>query len=135
MNPTKLTQKRAVFYLLWKSHQKNPDEFVPTWRALGELEIPELNTAFFMSYKTPTNGFELYFENPNLVERSWQEGKSGAHYYIYKLRTPFIETNIIEPSLKAFYCALVGKNPDEKLSEIPEGKVVSSEPQQNTLQL
>lgn len=133
MNASKLTQKRAVFYLLWKQHQHDPNEFVPTWRALGELEVAELNAAYFMSYKTPTNGFEIFFENPDLVEREWREGKSGAHYYVYKLRTPFIEARIVEPNLKAFYCALTGKEPDAPLSQIPEGKVVSSEANQATL--
>lgn len=133
MKSTKLTQKRAVFYLLWKMHQKNPNEFVPPWLAMGELEVPELGAAYFMSYKTPTNGFDIFFDNPNLVEREWKEGASGAHYYVYRLRYPFIEANIIEPHLKEFYCALTGKNPEMPLSEIPEGKVVSSEAKQNTL--
>lgn len=109
MRPTKLTQARAVFYLLWKTYKRNPQEFMPTWRALGELEVPELGEHFFMSYKTPTNGFNIFFQNPDLIEREWTEGKSGAKYFTYRIKSPFLESNIVEKSLQDFYTALKAK--------------------------
>jgi len=81
----KITQKKAVFYILWKAYKENPEQFVPAWRFVGELAIPELDKYFFMSYKCPANGVELYFENPGLIERRITTGRSGAKYYEYRI--------------------------------------------------
>ena len=118
MKLTKLTQARAVFYLLWKTYQKNPKEFMPTWRALGELEVPELGEVFFMSYKTPANGFNIFFQNPDLIEREWTEGRSGAKYFTYRLKSPFLESNIVEKNLRDFYMVLTGKSMDVRVGQI-----------------
>ena len=74
----KITQKKAVFYILYKAFKKNPNEYIPAWKFVGELFIEELNKWFFMSYKCPANGINIYFENPDLIERQQTIGKSGA---------------------------------------------------------
>lgn len=81
----RMTQKKAVFYVLWQSHKQKPEEYVPAWRFVGELHIKEINEWFFMSYKCPANGVAIYFENPGLIERRMTTGKTGAKYYEYRL--------------------------------------------------
>jgi len=61
-----ITQKKAVFYVLWKQYKENPEKYVPAWRFVGELHITELGKYFFMSYKCPANGVNLFFENPDI---------------------------------------------------------------------
>jgi hypothetical protein len=107
---TKITQKRAVFYILWKAYQENPEQWVQAWKFVGELYIPELNEAFFMSYKCPTNGLEIYFDNPNLIERRYFTGKSGAKYYEYRIAPEPSITKIQDDNLLTFYKLLKQSN-------------------------
>jgi len=99
----KITQKKAVFYILWKAHRENPEEYVDAWRFVGELEIPELGKSFFMSYKCPTNGLDIYFDNPGLIERRYKTGKSGAKYYQYRIAPNPSPEKIQEETLQSFY--------------------------------
>lgn len=99
----KFTQKKTAFYILWKAYKENPEQFVPTWKFVGEIYIEELNHWFFMSYKGPTNGLTIYFDNPKLFERKHVEGRSGAKYYEYKIKTDDIENAIEDPDLLEFY--------------------------------
>jgi hypothetical protein len=88
----KITQKKAMFYMLWKSHLKNPEAYIPAWKFVGELYVSELNKWFFMSYKTPSNGAYIFFENPDLIERKWVKGKTGAEYYTYRIKEGSLKT-------------------------------------------
>ena len=84
-NKDKLTQRKGVFYLLWKSHKETPEEYLPAWRFTGEFFIKEIGKWCFLSYKGPTNGLAIYFENPGLIERRMTTGKTGAKYYEYRI--------------------------------------------------
>lgn len=85
MKASRMTQKKAVFYILFKAYRENPEQYVQAWKFVGELYVEELGSHFFMSYKCPANGVNLYFENPGLIERRMTTGKSGAKYYEYRL--------------------------------------------------
>jgi hypothetical protein len=99
----KITQEKAVFYILWKEYQTDPEVYVPAWRFLGELAIPELNQYFFMSYKTPANGVNVVLNNPDLFERRQTTGKSGAKYFEYRIApNPSIE-KIRDEKIIEFY--------------------------------
>lgn len=109
MKADKITQKKAVFYILWKAYKENPEQYTPAWKFVGELAVPELNKAFFMSYKCPTNGLDIYFDNPGLIERRYFTGKSGAKYYEYRIApNPSVE-KIKDESIIEFY-KLIKKN-------------------------
>lgn len=82
----KLTQKKTAFYLLWKGHQENPEAYLPAWRFVGEIHLKEIGQWFFMSYKGPTNGLAIFFDEPDVVERRMTTGKTGAQYYEYRIR-------------------------------------------------
>lgn len=97
-----MTQKKAVFYILYKAHKENPEQFVPTWKFVGELHVPEINEWFMMSYKCPTNGLEIYFDNPKLLERRYVHGKTGAKYYEYRFSPEATPNDIIEKELIEF---------------------------------
>ncbi|MFZ2152256.1 MAG: hypothetical protein WAV09_04070 [Minisyncoccia bacterium] len=103
MKGNKITQKKAVFYILWKAYREDKEQYVPAWKFVGELYIKELDQYFFMSYKCPANGIEIYFDNPGLIERRMTTGKSGAKYYEYRIAAnPSIE-KIKEKSIAEFY--------------------------------
>ena len=98
-----LTQEKAVFYVLWKSHRDDPDAYVPAWRFVGEIDIIELGKTFFLSYKAPANGINVFFKNPGLIERRQTTGKSGAKYYEYRIApNPSVE-KIKDPVILNFY--------------------------------
>lgn len=95
MRKPRLTQKKAVFYVLWQARKQDKDQYVPAWKFVGELYIKEQGRWFFMSYKTPANGVAIYHENPGLIERRETRGKSGAKYYEYRI-TPHATFNLIK---------------------------------------
>lgn len=99
----KITQKKAVFYILYQEFRKNPLEWIPAWRFVGELHIKELDRWYLMSYKCPTNGLEIYKDNPGLIERQWTKGKSGATYYEYRIRGGVTANDIQDVELRRFY--------------------------------
>jgi len=82
----KLTQKKTAFYLLWKEHLARPGEYLPAWRFVGEIFLAELGDYFFMSYKGPTNGLAVYFDEMDVVDRQMITGKTGAKYYEYRIK-------------------------------------------------
>ena len=99
----KVTQEKAVFYMLYKSFKQDPNQWVPIWKFVGELHIPELNMHYMMSYKTPTNGPVIYFDNPGLVERRQVTGKSGSTYYEYRIAPNPSVQKIVDKKLQEFY--------------------------------
>ena len=102
MAKSKITQKKAVFYLLWKAYRQDPEQYVPAWKFVGELYIEELGVHFFMSYKCPANGVNIYFDNPGLIARRETRGKSGSKYFEYKLEAPSVQ-KIKDGEIRAFY--------------------------------
>ena len=98
-----VTHKKMFFYILYKSYKENPEVFIPAWRFIGELYIPELKRTFFMSYKCPANGVNLFFENPGLVERRLTTGKSGAKYFEYRIAPNPSKEKIKDENILEFY--------------------------------
>lgn len=103
MKASRMTQKKAVFYILFKAYRENPDQYIPAWKFVGELYVEELGTHFFMSYKCPANGVNLHFENPGLIERRTTTGKSGAKYYEYRLAPNPSREKIQDEDILEFY--------------------------------
>lgn len=120
MKTKKITQEKAVFYMLWKAHQTNPEEYIPAWKFVGEIYIEELGVWFFMSYKCPANGVNVYLKNSNLIERRETRGRTGAKYYEYRIApNPSVE-KINEDSILQFYKELKrGKELMELRSRLP----------------
>lgn len=102
MRKDKITQKKAVFYVLWKAHKETPEKFIPAWHFVGELFLKEVNQWFMMSYKCPANGVEIYFDNPGLIERRLTTGKTGAKYFEYRMNQNATFNLIVDPDIKAF---------------------------------
>lgn len=98
----KMTQKKAVFYMLLAAWRRDKTEYVPAWKFVGELYIEELDEWFFMSYKCPANGVNIYFENPGLIQRRETKGRSGSKYFEYRLDDPSI-AKIVDTDLRNFY--------------------------------
>lgn len=120
----KITQKKAVFYILWKSYKENPEAYVPAWRFVGELYLEELREHFFMSYKCPANGVDLFFENPDLIERRETKGKSGAKYYEYRIAANPSMEKIKDESILHFYKAIKNGERVNSLVDAHEKQVV-----------
>lgn len=98
-----MTQKKAVFYMLWKAYREDPQQYVPAWKFVGELYVDELGEWFFMSYKTPANGVAIYHENEGLIERRETTGRSGSKYFEYRFApNPNID-KISDFEMKLFY--------------------------------
>lgn len=106
---TKVTQKQMAFFRLYHERRVDPEKFLPTWEFVGELYINEFDQWVLMSYKCPTRLSDLYKENPTLLERSLITGKSGAHYYGYRLRVGVSPADIKDDSIREFYKELKAK--------------------------
>lgn len=103
MKKLKITQEFQVFYKLYTSFKEDPERWVSTWEFVGEMFIKELNEWVLMSYKTPTNGLNIYFKNPGLIERRMFKGKSGSNYYQYRFSQNVTSDLIIQKELLDFY--------------------------------
>ncbi len=110
MKKNKITQKQLAFYILYKARENDPEEYIPTWKFVGELQITELNLWEMASYKCPTRLSDLNQENPNMLERILIEGKSGAKYYSYRLRVGITPQDMIDPAIYSFYKHLKNSN-------------------------
>ena len=99
----KLTQKELVFYKLYKSYKENKEKFVAVWEFVGEIHIEELHRWELMSYTCVHRAFEIFDENPGLVERRWITGKSGSHYYQYRFAPNASAEKIMDTKLASFY--------------------------------
>lgn len=98
----KITQKQLAFYVLYKAMKETPYEYVPAWKCVGEIYVEELGKWEMMSYKCPTRLTDIYQENPDLLERTVIVGKSGAHYYGYRIRQSVSPYDIKDKKLSMF---------------------------------
>lgn len=104
----KITQKQLAFYVLYKAMKETPREYVPTWRCVGEIYVEELGKWEMMSYKCPTRLTDIYQENPGLLERIGITGKSGAHYYGYRIRQDVSPADVKDTKLAHFRSIIRG---------------------------
>ena len=109
MAKEKITQQQMAFYKLYTEHHKDAERFVAIWELVGEIFIKELNKWELMSYTCPHRVFELYSENAGLIERKMLTGKSGAHYYGYRLVLQPKAEYIKNESLFEFYKLIKSK--------------------------
>ena len=100
---SKITQKQAVFYKLYKARLENKEKYVPIWEFLGEILVEERGEWVFMSYKCPTRLTDIYQENPGLLEREYITGRSGAMYYGYRFPERVTTDLIKDPKLLSFF--------------------------------
>lgn len=91
----KLTQTQLAFYKLYTEHKLNPERFVKIWEFVGEIHLKELGEWGLMSYTCVHRVFEIFSDNPGLVERQMTKGKSGARYYEYRI-TPSPRVELIK---------------------------------------
>lgn len=99
----KITLKQMAFYLLYQNYKTTPENYVDVWKFVGELYIKELGKWVLMSYTCVHRAFEIFDENPGLVERQKVRGKSGARYFQYRIAPMPSADKIKDPSLLAFY--------------------------------
>ena len=102
----KITQKQLAFYVLYRAMKQEPGEYVPAWRCVGEIHIEELGRWEMMTYKCPTRLTDIFQENPTLLERMLISGKSGAHYYGYRIRIGVEAKDIKDSKLAEFRTAV-----------------------------
>lgn len=103
MKKYKITQKNLAFYKLYKAHKENPEQYIPTWAFGGEIRVEELNRWELMTYKAPTRLTDLFKENPGLFQRRMVRGKSGSHYYEYRISLERSVDKMLDKQLVEFY--------------------------------
>lgn len=89
--------------MLLQNYYKTPEEYIPIWKFIGELYIEELSTWFFMSYKCPANGANVYLKNPDLIQRRQIRGRTGAKYFEYRIAPNPSKEKIKDPDILDFY--------------------------------
>ncbi len=105
----KVTQSQAIFYQLYKSRLADPYKYIPIWQLIGEVFIQELGIWAFVSYEVSARMSELWGANPYLFERKTVTGKTGAHYFAYRINFEVMPEHIVEPDLKRFYLSVKQK--------------------------
>lgn len=99
----RLTQKEMVFYKLYKSFKADPEKYVNVWEFVGEIHIEELGRWELMSYTAVHRAYEIFDENPGLVQRQKVRGRSGARYYQYRIAPNPQPELILDEVLQKFY--------------------------------
>jgi len=99
----KVTQRQAIFFHLYKGKKADPEMFIPIWKMIGEVFVPEVGMWGFVSYEVSARMSEMFKENPGLFERVMMKGKTGAQYYGYRLALNCTPELIVEKDLKEFY--------------------------------
>ena len=80
---TRITQREMVLTLLREKREIN-DKFIPVWWFVGERLSSSLGKHILLSHRAPARLTELFQEG--IAEREMVKGKSGAHYYSYRLK-------------------------------------------------
>ena len=99
----KITSKQAAFYTLYEAFKTERGVYIPTWKFVGEIFVKGANRWVMRSYKCPTRLTDIFKENPNLLQREWVNGKSGAQYYEYRLNPNVSKEMIVDKKLFEFY--------------------------------
>lgn len=100
---SRLTQKEAVFYVLYKRHREGAEDHLPVFRLMGEVWCEELGKWGYVSYECSARASELMRDNPGLLHRTKLRGRSGASFYGYKIAAGARAETILDPDLHAFY--------------------------------
>lgn len=103
MTKKKITQKEAIFYILYRSFKENPGEYIPVFKFMGEVYCPEVGKWGFVSHECSARASELRSENPGLIDKTVITGKSGAKYYGYRFSANAKPELIKDKNLHVFY--------------------------------
>lgn len=76
---SRITQRDMVLQLL----TENPGVWLPVFWFIGERQTKEMGWVF-LSHRAPARLTELFQEG--LIERKDVKGKTGAHYYSYRIK-------------------------------------------------
>jgi len=110
MTKNKITQKEAIFYILYKAFKATPGEYVPVFKFMGETFCQEVNKWGFVSHECSARASEMKKKNPELIQIQTITGKSGAKYYGYRFcYNPSIEM-IKDEQLLEFYKIIKAKS-------------------------
>lgn len=104
----RITQKEAVFWILYKRFKEKNFEYVPVHEFMGEVYCEPLHQWGYVSYECSARASEIVKENPGLIQRTTIRGKSGALYYGYRINPEARPHLIQDEKLGAFYRRLVG---------------------------
>ena len=106
----RITMKQAIFCRLYedraRAEVKSATPFIPVWALIGEYQLKYLGRNVFVSHEAPARMSELFSENPNLFERQWIQGKSGARYYGYRINPSATEAHIVDEKIKDIFKSL-----------------------------
>lgn len=105
----KIIQKQLAFYKLYSEYKADPKRFVQIWEFVGEIHVKELHRWGLMSYTCVHRVFEVFRENPGLIERRKVTGKSGARYFEYRIAPNPSVDKIRDDALRSFYAKITGK--------------------------
>ncbi len=99
----KITQKEAIFFTLYENFKSGLHEYIPVFRFMGEVYVPKLDKWGYVSHECSARCSGLRKENPELIQHTLLTGKSGAHYYGYRLNPQANPSMLNDDSLKKFW--------------------------------
>lgn len=100
---TKLTQREAIFYTLYRALKEKPHEFIPVFKFMGEVYCPKLNVWGFVSHECSARASEMRKDMPTLIQSVEIIGKSGARYFGYRLNPNAQPWMIEDRAMLRFY--------------------------------
>lgn len=103
MTRNKITQKEAIFYRLYLKFVQKDGEYLPVHALIGEIYCPEVGKWGYVSYECSARASEMVKQNPQLIQRTMLTGKSGAHYYGYRINPTALPEMIVDEDLKALH--------------------------------
>lgn len=98
-----MTMRQAILWRLYLNWQKEPEHYIPVHEFMGEIFCGQVNKWGYVSYECSARCSEMNKENPELIQRETLTGKSGAHYYGYRLHPAFSPSMIIDEDLREFF--------------------------------
>lgn len=87
--------QEAVFYRLYQAYQAKEERYIPVHEFMGEIYVKELSKWGYVSYECSARLSEMHKANPGLLQRTYLTGKSGAHFYGYRI-TPGARPELIK---------------------------------------
>ena len=103
MTKKKITQKEAIFYLLYQFFKDKRGEYIPVYKFMGEIYAKEVGLWGFVSHECSARCSELKRDNHFLIQSTVITGKSGAKYFGYRINPLADENTPLEASLVPFY--------------------------------
>lgn len=100
----RITQKEAIFYQLYKNWQQSREQYIPVFKLMGDVHVPELGQWGFVSHEVAARCSDLRRENPELMQHIEIKGKApGVVYYGHRLNPAATPDMIKDESLRKFH--------------------------------